>query len=182
MKKFPNVIIPVYHGDHVRAVLNEAKRLGYTVDSECLALRHHQRYDRIQTIHLDGNGVVFAYMHFTDLELLHSSEYMLNTAKLITKLRKLRALDQALNTTNSQDNFATLSVVPRRTYEVVSTRLTADSTGSMCHVSAYVPPVTDTPWERPKASNPIVDWVVYKTLQAVAVVKRAVLAFTKHIK
>lgn len=121
-KKFVNAVVPVFHATHVTAVLNEAERLGYKHSTDCCTLSNVDKWHEVKAIHLGGDGIVFAYIHFTAPELLDSRAPQLNTATILKKLRKLRDLDFKLNhpSVESQDNLAVLAVIPRPKYEVVA--------------------------------------------------------------
>ena len=120
-KKFVNAIVPVFHADHVTAVINEALRLGYRLDKTCPTLLFGTFGD-ISSIHLEPSGKVYAYRSQTAQYLINAGQprEFYRDAVLLTKLRKLRGLDAELNkpevVTESRDNQASLVVRPK--YEV----------------------------------------------------------------
>lgn len=123
-KKFVNAVVPVFHANHITAVINEALRLGYRIDRTCPSYEDGTFSDAIKCIHLEPSGKVYGYRTSSAEALIASGNprVFYSEAVLLKKLRKLRDLDFKLNhpSVESQDNLAVLAVIPRPKYEVVA--------------------------------------------------------------
>lgn len=123
-KKFVNAVVPVFHANHISAVINEALRLGYRIDRTCPSYKDGTFRDVIKCIHLEPSGKIYGYQSSSAEALIAygNPQELYSEAVLLKKLRKLRDLDFKLNhpSVESQDNLAVLAVIPRPKYEVVA--------------------------------------------------------------
>lgn len=115
--KFPHVIIPVFHPNHLAAAVNEAERLGYRKDMTCPAFEYG--WKDVQAVHLKADGSMYAYSASSAEYLINHPHPRYEGAIILNKLRKLRGLFEELNpvVTESQDNQSQLIVYTGGTFK-----------------------------------------------------------------
>lgn len=127
--QFPNVLVEVFNQGHLDAVFKEAERLGYTHVQDYNTVFQQQPKPWTTIAHFGSNAELFIFTAFTKEEANEwhklaragSTVYKEYLGAEFKHLRKVRIEYDKLNlVTESLDNQAVLSVIPRPKYEVVA--------------------------------------------------------------
>ena len=208
-KKFVNAIVPVFHADHITAVINEALRIGYRLDKTCPSLVGSALFGTIQSIHLEPSGKIYGYCSCTAEYLINEGQprEFYRDAVLLIKLRKLRGLYAELNKTEvvtcSRDNQSALVVRPKcivvasvsgRVQMVQPNRSVVPSRSYCTPYGVYgsseftvlseatQEDKSKVVWVRPKAENPVVSKVVVWSVLTISKIVSVVKRVIKSIK
>lgn len=149
---FERAFIITHSPQQVRAVVDEAYRLGYVAV-------HKPNYKYVEAVvfHSDGH---------LSLKVFHSDPYHSDYLRQwgYKEIKQTRHIRRDLcGNTYSQDGLAVLEVVPNG-----YTPKTLD--------------VEASKWLKPNASNPIVQWVADKAIKVLNTLRTVAVAFIKHIK
>lgn len=147
-----NAFIKTHSPQQVRAVVDEAQRLGYTA-APCKP--NYKLVDAV-VFYADGTLHLLVYLHPRTEAYMHSRGY-----KEIKQTRHIRR--DLCGKTYSQDGQVVLDVVNK----------------SYVPATINVQPYK---WVKPTAYNPIVNWFAEKFISAYAVVRKVAVALINHIK
>lgn len=148
-----NAFIKTHSPQQVRAVVDEAQRLGYTPRHKH---KPNYRYVEVVVFYADGTLQLLVHLHPRTEAYLNSTGY-----KEIKQTRHIRR--DLCGKTYSQDGQAVLDVV-NKSY-----------VPETINVNPYK-------WVKPTAYNPIINWFAEKFINAYAVVRKVAVALINHIK